>query len=672
MPDGFLPVNQKDLKERGWATPDFLFVCGDAYVDHPSFGHAVISRVLEDAGYRVGMICQPDWRSTEDFMRLGRPRLGVMVSSGVLDSMINNYTAAKRKRREDVYSPGGKRGRRPDRALIVYCNRIREAFGDIPILIGGLEASLRRFAHYDYWQDGVRSSVLLDTHADLLIYGSGEKAVLEIAALLERGVPIKSLKSIRGTAFACSYDDLPQKLKAEMEQPGQKLLILPSKEQVTKNKRDYAKAFMTQYREQNAYSGHTLIQADGNRYIVQNRPMEPATQKELDRVYALPYQRTWHPQYAKEGGVPALNEVQFSITSHRGCFGGCSFCAIGYHQGRVIQPRSKQSILDEARLLTQQKDFKGYIHDVGGPTANFRRAACKKQGKEGACQGRECLFPEPCKNLEVSHDEYVDLLRAVSSLPGVKRVFVRSGVRFDYVMKDKKGKFLEELCKNHISGQLKVAPEHVSNKVLRYMGKPSNGVYESFVNKYRAINERLGRKQFLVPYFISGHPGSTLDDAIELALYIKRLGYTPEQVQQFIPVPGTLSTCMYYTGLDPRDMKPLYVARTEKEQELQRALLQFALPKNRPLVEEALRKAGRSDLIGYERDCLITPSRSSSQPIRSHDEVKECAYGGDRERQSRRSDKGENIGKGMGRHSLSGRKNSGKTSGRKPQRSISK
>ncbi len=607
MPEGFLPISRQDLIERGWDVPDFLFVCGDAYVDHPSFGHAVITRLLEDAGYRVGIISQPDWRSVDDFKKLGRPRLGVMVSSGVLDSMINNYTAAKRRRREDVYSPGGKGGRRPDRAMIVYCNRIREAFGDIPLLIGGLEASLRRFAHYDYWQDAIRASILIDTNADLLIFGNGEKAILEIAGLLERGVPVKSIKSIRGTAYACSEEDLPKKLKAELDSG---YPLLPSREQVTQNKRDYARAFMIQYREQNPFTGQPLIQQDGNRYIVQNKPSPPMSEKELDRVYALPYMRRWHFIYDREGGIPALHEVKFSITSHRGCFGGCSFCSIGYHQGRIIQPRSKQSILDEATLLTQKEDFKGYIHDVGGPTANFRKAACKKQGSEGACKGRECLYPEPCKNLDTSHDDYLNLLRELSSLPKVKKVFVRSGVRFDFAMKEKRGKFLEELSKNHISGQLKVAPEHVSNKVLRYMGKPSHEVYEGFVSKYNAINEKLGKKQFLVPYFISGHPGSTLDDAIQLALYIKRLGYTPEQVQQFIPVPGTLSTCMYYTGLDPRDMKPLYVPRTEKEQELQRALLQYALPKNRPLVEEALRKAGRSDLIGYGKDCLIPPSRS--------------------------------------------------------------
>lgn len=622
MPNGFLPINKYDMNERGWDTPDFLFVCGDAYVDHPSFGHAVISRLLEDAGYRVGMINQPDWKSVDDFKKLGRPRLGVMISSGVLDSMINNYTAAKRKRGEDAYSPGGKKGRRPDRALIVYCNRIREAFGDIPIIIGGLEASLRRFAHYDYWQDTVRASILIDSNADLLIYGNGEKAVLEISNLLDRGVPVKSLKSIRGTAYACSFDDLPKKLKAQLEQlsiEGKKVnsineeteasdvILLPSREQVSNNKKEYARAFNIQYREQNAYVGRVLVQTDGSRFVVQNQPAEPIPEKELDRVYALPYMRKWHPVYDKDGGVPALSEVEFSITSHRGCFGGCSFCSIGFHQGRVIQPRSKRSILEEAEVLTRQEGFKGYIHDVGGPTANFRNVACRKQLTEGACQKRECLYPEPCKNLDVSHDDYLNILRELKRLPGVKKVFVRSGVRFDYVMKEKRGKFLEELCKNHISGQMKVAPEHVSNKVLRYMGKPPHNVYEGFAKQYEMINQKLGMKQFLVPYFISGHPGSTLDDAIELALYIKRLGYTPEQVQQFIPIPGTLSTCMYYTGFDPRDMRPLYVARTEKEQELQRALLQYSIPKNRALVEEALKRANRMDLIGYEKDCLIKP-----------------------------------------------------------------
>lgn len=607
MLDAFLPVTREEMQKRGWESPDFLFVCGDAYVDHPSFGHAVISRLLESRGFRVGMITEPDWRSAQDFMKLGRPRLGVLVTSGVLDSMINNYTAAKKRRREDLYAPGGKAGKRPDRALIVYCNRIREAFGDIPIIIGGLEASLRRFAHYDYWQDAVRSSILIDSDADLLVFGNGEKAILEIASLLERGVPVKSLKSIFGTAFCCKIEELPSKVKQAIENQSPDIRMLSSKEEVVNNKRDYAKAFMVQYKEQNPYSGKILIQPDGNRLIVQNRPAGTLMTSELDALYSLPYTRRWHPQYDREGGVPALSEVQFSITSHRGCYGGCSFCAIGYHQGRVIQARSQTSILEEAKTLTGHPDFKGYIHDVGGPTANFRKPACKKQGTEGACANRECLYPEPCKNLEANHDEYMALLKSISDLAGVKKVFVRSGIRFDYVLLEKKGKFLETLCKNHVSGQLKVAPEHVSKRVLHYMGKPGHEVYESFAQKYQDINKRLGKKQFLVPYFISGHPGSTLDDAIELALYIKKLGYTPEQVQQFIPIPGTLSACMYYTGLDPRDMTPLYVPRSEKEQEMQRALLQFSIPRNKRIVEEALIQAGRKDLIGFDNDCLIRP-----------------------------------------------------------------
>jgi uncharacterized radical SAM protein YgiQ len=607
MPDNqqFLPLTREEMAERGWDKPDFLFVSGDAYVDHPSFGHAVLTRLLESRGFRVGIVAQPDWRRIDDFIRLGRPRLGVLVSSGVLDSMINNYTAAKRRRREDLYAPGGKGGKRPDRALIVYCNRIREAFGDIPIIIGGLEASLRRFAHYDYWQDSVRASILVDSGADLLVFGNGEKTLLEIAALLDRGVPIKSLKSQRGTAYCCSYEELPNKLRQDLEGECKTVIRLPSKEEVIQDKKAYARAFMVQYREQNPYTGRILIQQDGKRYVVQNRPQEPMTEKELDEVYRLPYMRSWHPSYDKEGGVPALKEVQFSLTSHRGCYGGCSFCAIGYHQGRVIQSRSKKSILEEAQKLTEDKDFKGYIHDVGGPTANFRKPACKKQGNEGACPGRECLYPEPCRNLDTNHDEYISILRDISALPRVKKVFVRLGVRFDYALLEPRGKFIEALCKNHISGQLKVAPEHVSNRVLKYMGKPRHEVYEQFVKKYSEINTRLNKKQYLVPYFISGHPGSTLNDAIELALYIKRMGYTPEQVQQFIPVPGTLSTCMYYTGLDPRDMKPLYVPKTEKEQEMQRALLQFAKPQNRKIVLEALKTAGRTDLIGSGRDCLI-------------------------------------------------------------------
>ena len=610
MPDTFLPATREEMIKRGWESPDFLFVCGDAYVDHPSFGHAVISRLLESKGFRVGMISEPDWRSAQDFKKLGRPRLGVLVSSGVLDSMINNYTAAKKRRREDLYAPGGKAGKRPDRALIVYCNRIREAFGDIPIIIGGLEASLRRFAHYDYWQDTVRSSILIDTNADLLVFGNGEKAILEIATLLEKGVPVRSLKSIMGTAYCCTMDELPTKFKLALENKSPDIRMLPSKEEVVNNKRDYAKAFMVQYREQNPYTGKTLVQPDGNRLIIQNHPAGTLTSDELDAVYSLPYARKWHPQYDREGGVPALSEVQFSIVSHRGCFGGCSFCAIGYHQGRVIQARSQASILEEAKKLTGHTDFKGYIHDVGGPTANFRKPACKKQGTSGACANRECLYPEPCKNLEANHDEYLSLLKSISGLPGIKKVFVRSGIRFDYALLEKKRKFLETLCRNHVSGQLKVAPEHVSSRVLHYMGKPDHEVYEDFAREYQVINKRLGKKQFLVPYFISGHPGSTLDDAIELALYIKKLGYTPEQVQQFIPIPGTLSACMYYTGLDPRDMTPLYVPRSEKEQEMQRALLQFSIPRNRRVVEEALKEAGRTDLIGYESDSLIRPAEA--------------------------------------------------------------
>ena len=612
MPEAFLPVSSADMKERGWDQPDFLFICGDAYVDHPSFGHALLSRLLEREGYRVAMLCQPDWRSTDDFKRLGRPRLGVLISSGVIDSMVNNYTAAKKRRREDVYSPGGKGGRRPDRALIVYANRVREAFGDVPIIIGGLEASLRRFAHYDYWQDAIRSSVLVDSRADILIYGNGEGPLLEIAALLERGVPVKSLKSIKGTAVLLTEEGLPKGLREGLEGGDTEILVLPSREAVIEDKKAYARAFILNYREQNAFSGKILLQADGNRWVVQNRPAPPMTEKALDSVYSLPYVRRWHPMYDSQGGIPALNEVEFSVTSHRGCFGGCSFCAVGYHQGRVIQARSEDSVVDEIKLLSEKPGFKGYIHDIGGPTANFRKPACKKQLKEGACKNRECLFPKPCKNLETSHDAYLSLLKKATGLPGVKKVFVRSGVRFDYALLEPRGKFLETLCKNHISGQLKVAPEHVSGRVLEAMGKPGNEVYTRFVNKYREINRCLGKEQYLVPYFISGHPGSTLDDAILLAQYIKSMGHTPEQVQQFIPTPGTLSTCMYYTGLDPRSMKPLYVPRTEKEQAMQRALLQYNLPENRSLVAEALRLAGRMDLIGYEKDCLIPPDRRAN------------------------------------------------------------
>ena len=595
MSKGFLPVTRQDMLDRGWDELDFLYIVGDAYVDHPSFGHAIISRVLEANGYKVGIIAQPDWHSADDFKKLGRPRLAVLVSAGNIDSMVNHYTAAKKPRREDFYSPGKKAGLRPDRATIVYCNRVREAFGDIPILIGGVEASLRRFAHYDYWDNKVRRSILFDSRADILMYGMGERQVVQIAECLDSGMTVDEITYIKGTCVIAKTDDIYDSIK------------LPSCEECQKDKQAYAAACKIQTEEQNAYVGKTLVQEHSGRFLVQNPPAEPLSREELDKVYELPYMREPHPMYEKLGGIAAIEEVRFSITSSRGCFGGCNFCALSFHQGRVVTSRSHESILREAKLLIKHPEFKGYIHDVGGPTANFRRSACDKQLKSGACKNKQCLFPKPCSNLVCDHKEYVSLLRKLRSLDGVKKVFIRSGIRFDYVMHDKDGTFLRELCEHHISGQLKVAPEHISDNVLKHMGKPKNNVYERFSDKFYRINEKQGRKQYLIPYLMSSHPGSTLNDAIELALYLKRNGLNPEQVQDFYPTPGTVSTCMYYTGINPITNEKVYVPESPKEKSMQRALLQFARPENRRLVEEALITAGREDLIGFDKDCLIRP-----------------------------------------------------------------
>lgn len=580
---------------------DFIFISGDAYVDHPSFGHAVITRLLESRGYKVGIIPQPDWRSTDAFKVLGKPRLAFLVSSGNMDSMVNHYTAAKKPRREDLYSPGGKKGKRPDRAVIVYCNRLREAYKDVPIIIGGIEASLRRFAHYDFWDDQVRRSILFDSRADLLIYGMGEKPVLQVAEALDSGMEIKYITYINGTAYIASELD---SIKDS--------IVIPSYEEVRDSKKKYAEAFMFQYREQDYHTGRVLIQPHGNRFLVQNPPAETLTRMELDDVYSLPFTRQYHPIYENQGGIPALKEVKFSLVSQRGCFGGCSFCALNFHQGRVVQSRSHESILKEAEQLLKDPDFKGYIHDVGGPTANFRAAACDKQLKEGVCKDRQCLYPTPCKRLKVDHKDYMALLRKLRSLPGVKKVFIRSGLRYDYMLADKDDEFLKELCENHISGQLKVAPEHVSDKVLRCMGKPSRETYDKFVKKYFDMNRRLHKEQYLVPYLMSGHPGSDLNAAVELAEYVRDMGYNPEQIQDFYPTPGTLSTCMYYTGLDPRTMKPVYVPRSPEEKAMQKALIQYRNPKNYELVYKALVKAGREDLIGFGEKCLIKPPRGKS------------------------------------------------------------
>lgn len=590
----FLPVNKEDLAIRNIDTLDFIVVSGDAYVDHPSFGAAIIGRVLEAQGFTAGIIAQPNWRNLEDFKKLGKPNKAFLVTSGNIDSMVNHYTSAKRKRSEDLYSPGGKSGFRPDRALIVYCNKLREAYKEVPIIVGGIEASLRRFAHYDYWDDKVRRSILLDTRADLLVYGMGEKTLVQIGDMLRYGSDIRKLTQIRGTMY----------ITKDIHHLSEHITV-PSYEEVSSDKKAYAEAFKLESLEQDDIRGKTIIQKHGSEYVVQNPPQSALSVEEMDFFYKIPYTREYHPTYEAEGGIPALQEVKFSITSHRGCYGSCSFCALTFHQGRVIQNRSADSIVEEAKLLTNLKDFKGYIHDIGGPTANFRHRACKIQVERGTCKNKQCLFPGPCKNLIIDHSEYLNLLRKVRKLPGVKKVFVRSGIRYDYLIADKKDEFFKELCQHHISGQLKVAPEHISDKVLKQMGKPSREVYDKFVDKYYQINKKLDKKQFLVPYLMSSHPGSDLKAAIELALYIKDMGYTPEQVQDFYPTPGSLSTTMYYTGFNPITGEKVYVPKTQEEKDMQRALLQYKLPKNYNLVKKALIMAGREDLIGNHKNCLI-------------------------------------------------------------------
>lgn len=598
MNHSFLPTTPQEVAQRGWDAPDFVYVCGDAYVDHPSFGHAIISRILEKAGYRVAMLCLPPWQDETAFMRFGKPRLGFLVTAGVIDSMVNHYTVAKKRRHDDAYAPGGKAGMRPDRATVVYCNRIRQAYKDVPILIGGVEASLRRFSHYDYWDDKVRHSILVDSGATLLMYGMGETSILECAKWVADGMNPAELRHIRGICYMSKAAD-----------PA--CIQLASHSEVSRDKRKYCEAFLTQYEEQDAIRGKRLCQQqDTDRYLIQNEPALPLSREALDAVYDLPYTRRWHPMYDREGGVPALAEVEFSIASTRGCFGSCSFCAITFHQGRIIQSRSPESILREGRLLTTLPNFKGYIHDVGGPTANFRQPACKKQLKAGACKNRQCLYPRPCKNMEVSHAELIQILRQLRTLPKVKKVFIRSGLRYDYIMADPDKTFLRELCEHHISGQLKVAPEHVCPYVLDKMGKPGRDVYDAFVQRYKDVNARLGLKQYLIPYLMSSHPGSDLNAAIELACYLRDTGFYPDQVQDFYPTPGTLSTCMFFTGLDPRTMQPVYVARTADEKAMQRALMQFRAPKNQPLVRKALRLANREDLIGWDKRCLVPPGEA--------------------------------------------------------------
>ena len=595
MNNKFLPISREDMNERGWEQCDFIIVTGDAYVDHHSFGTAVISRVLEHAGYKVGIIAQPDWHSTEDFMKLGRPRLAFLVNAGNMDSMVNHYTVSKRVREKDLYSPGGKMGLRPDRATIVYCNKIREAYKHINICIGGVEASLRRFAHYDYWADKVRKSILTDSGADLLIYGMSEKQIVEVAHYLNEGFEAKYIRHVPGTCY----------LVDSLEEVYEEHIVIPSYKEVSTNKLKYCEAFKITYQEQDPIRGRTIVQDQGDKYLVVNKPEVILNREELDAVYDLPFTKEYHPIYEPMGGIPALEEVKFSIVGSRGCFGNCSFCAITFHQGRAVQSRRKESIVIEAIEMPQMKDFKGYIHDVGGPTANFRKPACNHQLTIGACKAKQCLSPGVCKNMEVDHKEFVDVLRSVRSLPKIKKVFVRSGIRYDYVMADKDDTFFKELVEHHVSGQLKVAPEHVSEQVLKYMGKPAGKTYEEFRQKFFKLTEKAGKKQYIIPYLMSSHPGSTLKEAIELAEYLRDIKYQPEQVQDFYPTPGTLSTAIFYTGLDPITLKPVYVPKTKEEKAMQRALLQFSNPKNYNLVYDALMKAGREDLIGNGPKCLI-------------------------------------------------------------------
>ncbi len=598
MTQGFLPISKEDMIERGIEKLDFVYVIGDAYVDHPSFGPAIISRVLESHGYKVGIISQPDWRKKESITILGEPRLGFLVSGGNMDTMVNHYTVAKKKRKIDAYTPGGTMGKRPDRATIVYSKLIRQSFKNKPIIIGGIEASLRRLGHYDYWSDSVKRSILLDSGADLISYGMGERSIVEIADALNSGIDIEHITFIEGTVYKTKdisgvYD----------------YVMLPKFEAIVENKRTFAESFYTQYLNTDPFAAKILIEPyEDGVYVVQNTPSKPLSEREMDDIYALPYMRAYHPSYEAEGGIPALADLKFSLVNNRGCFGGCNFCALTFHQGRIIQPRSHESIIKEAHLMLEDPEFKGNIYDVGGPTANFRHTACDKQKTHGACVKKQCLWPKPCKNLKIDHKDFSKLLKDLRELPGVKKVFIRSGIRFDYLIEDKDDSFIYDLCEHYVSGQLKVAPEHISDTVLDLMGKPSNDVYEKFMKKYKEVNNKLGKKQYVVPYLMSSHPGSSLKEAIELAEYIRDLGYMPEQVQDFYPTPSTLSTCMYYTELDPRNMKKVYVPKSPHEKAMQRALIQYRNPKNYDLIIEALVAAGRTDLIGFDKKCLVKPA----------------------------------------------------------------
>lgn len=610
MSKKFLPITRAEMEERGIIQPDFVYISGDAYVDHPSFGAAIITRLLESRGYSVGMIAQPDWKKKESIAVFGEPRLAFLVSSGNMDSMVNHYAVSKKHRKTDAYSPGGEMGLRPDRAVTVYSNLIRQTYKHTPIILGGIEASLRRLAHYDYWVDAMKHSILLDSGADLISYGMGEKSILKIAEALDMGIPVNHITNIPGTVY-------------RTKEPPKKGIILPSYEEVSEDKKAYAESFRIQYENTDPFSGKILAEAyKGKGYIVQNPPSMPLSQKEMDEVYGLPYTGTYHPVYEKMGKIPAIEEIRFSITSNRGCFGGCNFCALAFHQGRIVQTRSQESIVEEAKAFTREPDFKGYIHDVGGPTADFRHPSCGKQMTKGICTNRQCLFPKPCKNLEADHKDYLELLRRLRKLPGIKKVFIRSGIRFDYVNEDPSPKFLEELVRYHISGQLRVAPEHVSNQVLYYMGKPEHQVYEAFIRKFYKINEKYGMKQYAVPYLMSSHPGCTMKEAIKLAEYVRDMGFMPEQVQDFYPTPSTMSTCMYYTGIDPRTKEKVYVPKDFREKAMQRALLQYRKPENYELVREALEKAGRTDLIGFGAKCLIRP-RKGERPGKTEKRILE-------------------------------------------------
>ena len=623
----FLPVTKEDMSRRGWDFFDFLLITGDAYVDHPSFGPTIIGRVLEAEGYRVAILAQPDWRDPAAFAALGRPRLGVLISAGNLDSMVAHYTAARKRRHDDAYSPGRRAGLRPDHATVVYSNRVREVFGDIPVIIGGLEASLRRFAHYDYWEDKVRRSILFDAQADILTYGMGERASVEIAARLASGTPVEEITDVRGTCVAVPHPGICAYPMVEV----------PSFEEVSSSKEAYARANMTEYLEHDPVVGKAILQKHGNRYLLVNPPAAPLTTKEMDQVAELPYVREPHPMYDDMGGVPAIEEVRFSVTHNRGCFGACNFCSLAFHQGRTISCRSHESVIREVTALTKHPGFKGYIHDVGGPSATFRRPSCQKQLKAGMCKNRACLAPEACPNLDADHTDYMMLLRKLRAIPGVKKVFIRSGIRFDYLMRDPSGEFFTDLVQHHISGQLKVAPEHCVAHTLDYMGKPHIEVYEKFREKYFKLNRRYGKDQYLVPYLISSHPGCTLEDAVQLAEWLNKQGHMPEQVQDFYPTPGTLATCMWYTGIDPRTMKPVFVPKTPHDKALQRALMQWRKPQNRKLVLEALHKTGREDLIGYGKRCLVKPGREDSREGQPGGEGRRPQTGGRKQESGRRS-----------------------------------